>query len=318
MHRVCSLSWGSALLVAASAFCQQSAPPPAAAPALDAGRDLAQIMASGKLYHLGVPYANFVTGSGDGLDVDLVKEFCDWIGRTNDTHLEDVPVETDWPRLIPDLIGKELKVAGNGVTFTGDCPVRGDLIASGLTVLPWRRQALDFSAPTFPTQIWLLARADSALAPITPSGEITRDIQTVRGLLKPYAIMCKPNTCLDPSLYKLQEVVGEVKRFDGSLNYLAPAIINGEAEATLLDVPDALVALRKWPGKVKIIGPLSDRQTMALGFRRTSPALRAAFTTFFTEFKRSGKYVALVRKYYPTVFEHYADFFVEQGCNEPK
>ncbi|MBW1993760.1 MAG: ABC transporter substrate-binding protein, partial [Deltaproteobacteria bacterium] len=36
------------------------------------GADLQEVRKTGVLRHLGVPYANFVTGSGDGLDVELV------------------------------------------------------------------------------------------------------------------------------------------------------------------------------------------------------------------------------------------------------
>lgn len=34
--------------------------------------DLDEIKARGELRHLGIRYANFVTGSGDGFDVELV------------------------------------------------------------------------------------------------------------------------------------------------------------------------------------------------------------------------------------------------------
>nr|MBP8266208.1 hypothetical protein [Zoogloea sp.] len=37
--------------------------------------DLQDIRARGVLRHLGIPYANFVTGSGDGLDVEIVQRF---------------------------------------------------------------------------------------------------------------------------------------------------------------------------------------------------------------------------------------------------
>ncbi len=40
-------------------------------------RDLDEIKKSGVLRHLGVPYANFVTGSGDGMDVELVSDIQD-------------------------------------------------------------------------------------------------------------------------------------------------------------------------------------------------------------------------------------------------
>jgi hypothetical protein len=55
------------------------------------GSDLPEILQKGELRHLGVPYANFVTGSGDGLDVDLVKLFVQHLG------VRYVWVKTTWP-----------------------------------------------------------------------------------------------------------------------------------------------------------------------------------------------------------------------------
>jgi len=45
-----------------------------------------------------------------------------------------------------------------------------------------------------------------------------------------------PKTCLDPSLYKLEET-GLHNPVCRHLNEIAPAVVNGEAEMTILDVP---------------------------------------------------------------------------------
>ena len=42
--------------------------------------DLDEIRARGELRHLGIRYANFVTGSGDGFDVELMRGFAAHIG----------------------------------------------------------------------------------------------------------------------------------------------------------------------------------------------------------------------------------------------
>jgi ABC-type amino acid transport substrate-binding protein len=93
------------------------------------------------------------------------------------------------------------------------------------------------------------------------------------------------------------------------LNEMAPAILNHEAETTLLDVPDALIALEKWPGQLKVIGPISHNQNMAVAFRKDSPKLRAAFNEYLTMIRKDGSYNKLVEKYYPSVFLYYAEFF---------
>ncbi len=85
----------SASLIATSAYAQVAAPK----------HDLPEIKAAGQLRHLGIPYANFVTGAGDGLDVDLVKMFCRELG------VEYVYVETDWGRTISDVTGLAIAAA---------------------------------------------------------------------------------------------------------------------------------------------------------------------------------------------------------------
>lgn len=43
------------------------------------GADLKEIKAKGELCHLGIRYANFVTGAGDGFDVEIVQGFARYI-----------------------------------------------------------------------------------------------------------------------------------------------------------------------------------------------------------------------------------------------
>lgn len=270
--------------------------------ALSAG-DLPEIKQRGVIRHLGVPYANFVTGSGDGLDVELVKLFAQELG----VKYQYIP--TQWAQVIGDLSGKKVKAKGDDMEVLGQVPIRGDLIASGLTILPWRQKVLNFSSPTFPTQVWLVARADSPLNPIVPQHDIQRDIQEVKRLLKGRTLLGKVNTCLDPGLYGLKKTGAKIKLFPGSLNDLAPAVIEGEAELTLLDVADALVALEKFPGKIKVLGPITEQQKMGCAFAKTSPQLREAFNLFLVKLKSDGTYLRLVKHYYPKVFEYYRDFF---------
>jgi ABC-type amino acid transport substrate-binding protein len=187
--------------------------------------------------------------------------------------------------------------------------VRGDLIANGFTVLPWRQKAVSFSTPTFPSQIWLVARVDSKVRPIKPSGNIDTDIARSKAAMKGKNVMALKKTCLDPDLYHLEATGANVICFDGSLNELAPAIINGKAEMTILDVPDALVALEKWPGKIKILGPISHRQEMAVAFPKSSPQLRDAFNSFLKQAQRDGSYGKIVKRYYPTAYAFFPDFF---------
>jgi ABC-type amino acid transport substrate-binding protein len=265
--------------------------------------DLPDIQKKGVLRHLGVPYANFVSGAGDGLDVELVQLFARHIG------VRYVYVKTSWSTLITDLTGLRYKLTKDGVEIVGKAAIKGDIIANGFTRLSWRQQLVAFSTPTFPTQVWLVARADSTMQPIHPSEDIMKDISKVKHLLAKRVVLGVANTCTDPVLYCLDEVGAQPHTFNGTLNELAPAIIHGVAEATILDVPDALVALEKWPGSIKVIGPITPRQEMGCGFAKNAPLLRAAFNAFFEMCKTDGTYRRLVEKYYPSVFLFFPEFF---------
>ena len=123
--------------------------------------------------------------------------------------------------------------------------------------------------------------------------------------------MAMKGTCLDPNLYDLSSTKADIRLYTTSqnLNEIAPAILNGAAEATLLDIPDALVALQQWPDDIKVIGPISEQQFMGVATTKSSPELLAAFNDFFLKFKASGDYDKLVLKYYPSVYLYFGDFF---------
>ncbi|MCU0934679.1 MAG: transporter substrate-binding domain-containing protein [Gammaproteobacteria bacterium] len=269
--------------------------------------DLADMRERGVLRHLGIPYAGFVTGSGDGLDVELMQRFARYLGVRYEY------VETDWKRVIGDLTGKQVRVSGEEVEVVGDVPVRGDVIANGLTVLPWRQKLVRFSEPTFPSGVWLVAHAESRLSPIASSGSKATDIEAVRARLRGTSVLVMEKTCLDPKLYQLDGQGLDLRYYTRStnLNEMVPAVLNGDAETSLLDVPDALVALERWPGSIKIIGPVSGDQQMAVAFRPESGRLREAFNAFYRDLRRDGIYAELVRKYYPSVFQFFPAFFAE-------
>ena len=267
------------------------------------GADLLEIKERGVLRHLGVPYANFVTGSGDGMSVELMQFFAQHLG------VEYEYVETNWKNVVGDLTGKEVKAKGEDIEIIGDVPIKGDVVANGFTILPWRQKILDFSEPIFPTQVWLIANVNLSIKPIIPSGEIDKDIAATKKRLNGVSVLGVAKTCLDPALYNLEATGAEVILFTRNLNELAPAVINGEADTTILDVPDALIALEKWPGQVSVIGPISFSQKMGVGFAKTSPQLRDAFNLFLQQCKKDGTYLRLIKKYYSGVFDYYPEFF---------
>jgi glutamine transport system substrate-binding protein len=268
--------------------------------------DLDDIKARGELRHLGIRYANFVTGSGDGFDVELVQGFAEHIG------VRYTLVYSDFYTVIRDLLGKDIVRKGDDVRLEGEFPVKGDLIAAGFTVLPWREAVLLFSDPTFPSQVLLVARSQSSVKPIKGSKDLATDIAETKRLIGDNSLLVMENTCLDPGNYGLEGIGIDLRAYTKStnLNEMVPALLKQEAELTLLDVPDAILDLRKWAGQIKVIGPISEHQLLAAAFPMQAPNLRAAFNAYLHELKADGRYDALVDKYYPGIRRYFPAFFM--------
>ena len=81
-------------------------------------------------------------------------------------------VESDWNRVCGDLTGRNACLGEKGFQLLGKTAIRGDVIANGLTMLDWRKELVNFSEPTFPSAVWLVAKASSTLSPIHPSGNL--------------------------------------------------------------------------------------------------------------------------------------------------
>lgn len=271
--------------------------------------DLKEIQARGEIRHLGIRYANFVTGDGDGFDVDLVKGFAKHIG------VKYQLVYSDFYNVIRDLLGKNAVRKGDEVILEGDYPVKGDIIATGFTVLPWRERVLLYSEPTFPSQVLLISRADSPYQPIRESGSLEKDIQQTKSMIGKKSLLVMERTCLDPANYGLKGMGIDLRAYNRStnLNEMVPALLNKEAELTLLDVPDAILDLQKWAGKIKVIGPISDEQQLAAAFPKSSPELRAAFNEYLRKIKADGSYDKLVNKYFPGIRRYFPDFFARKN-----
>ncbi|MBK5967033.1 ABC transporter substrate-binding protein [Thiocystis minor] len=270
--------------------------------------DLKDIQERGELRHLGIRYANFVTGAGDGFDVELIQGFAREIG------VDYTLVYSDFYNVIRDLLGKDVVRKGDEVTLEGDYPVKGDMIATGFTVLPWREAVLLYSQPTFPSQVLLVARSNSSFTPIKGSNDLAADIGETKSLIGKNSLLVMERTCLDPGNYGLKGSGIDLKSYTKStnLNEMVPALLNEEAELTLLDVPDAILDLRKWAGRIKVIGPISEHQKLAAAFPKDAPELRAAFDAYLVKIKADGLYDQLVDKYYPGIRRYFPDFFASQ------
>jgi ABC-type amino acid transport substrate-binding protein len=271
--------------------------------------DLKEIQARGELRHLGIKYANFVTGAGDGFDVELAQGFAKSIG------VKYTLVYSDFYNVIRDLLGKDVVRNGAEVTLTGNFPVKGDMIATGFTMLPWREAVLIYSQPTFPSQVLLVARADSKFKPIKGSKDLPADILETKALIGKNSLLVMDRTCLDPANYGLKGAGIDLRAYtkNTNLNEMVPALLNKEAELTLLDVPDAILDLKKWAGQIKVIGPISEHQRLAAAFPKDAPELRKAFDEYLVKIKADDTYDKLVDKYYPGIRRYFPEFFAKKS-----
>ncbi len=276
---------------------------------LSCAADLKEIKARGEIRHLGIKYANFVTGDGDGFDVELVKGFATHIG------VKYQLVYTDFYNVIRDLLGKNVVRKGEEVSLEGDFPVRGDIIATGFTMLPWREKVVIYSEPTFPSQVLLLTKASAPYKPIKGSSDLLKDINETKAMIGSKSLLVMEKTCLDPANYGLKSSGVDLRAYTKStnLNEMVPALLNGDAEFTLLDVPDAILDLKKWSGKIKVLGPISEEQQLAAAFPKEATELRAAFNDYLKMIKADGSYDKLVNKYYPGIRRYFPEFFAKKN-----
>src|SRR6202022_4754800 len=102
------------------------------------------------------------------------------------------------------------------------------------------------SDPTLPSQVRLVAPAESNLQPIEGSSDLATDIAKTRMAIGSRSVLVMERTCLDPTNYGLVNVGLDLKSYNKSanLNEMVPAMLNKEAKPTLLDVPAPISVLR--------------------------------------------------------------------------
>ncbi len=268
--------------------------------------DLAAVRQAGVLRHLGVRYANFVTADGSGFDAELVQGFAKSIGVRYQL------VTSDFYNVLQDLLGADFAREGDEVRVrAGSRPVRGDLIASGLTVLPWRQKLVLFSTPTFPSQVMLVTRAESAVKRVGKQARVQDEIAQTRAVLGRRSLLVMEQTCLDPVNYGMTSASFDLRRHKptSNLDEMVPALLGGAAEFVLLDVPDVVLDLQRWAGRIQVVGPISEVQDLAVAFPKSSPQLRSAFEAYLAQLRRDGRYDRLVDKYYPGIRLYFPAFF---------
>lgn len=132
--------------------------------------------------HIGIPYANIMTGGGGGLDAGWIQFFAKSIG---------LHVPTTWQDALLDLKGTH--VWGEALT------VKGDVIDCVMTIPRARRELVSFEPLTFVSQIWLVATHDSSITPIISTGDVEPHIVEVNSRIRDVEVPGVADPCLDPA-----------------------------------------------------------------------------------------------------------------------
>ncbi|MCT4628113.1 transporter substrate-binding domain-containing protein [Halodesulfovibrio sp.] len=264
---------------------------------------LSEIRARGELRHLGVPYARFADNNADGLDCLLIRRFAEHLG------VKYTFISTNWENAISDLTGINPYSPDQSLAVR---PPKGDLLANGFTILPQRERFVLFSHPTFTAQVWLLAKANADIQPISPTGNIQADIEKTVAKTIGKTVYGIEKICIDVNLFpSLRQAAGSAENIPLHTFHQPLSFVTSEYNIFLMESPSALMALGSWPYTFKIIGPVAKPQNMGVAFAKDSAELRDEFNRFFEQFWKSGEYQKLVNCYFPNSFIYFNKFFTK-------
>jgi membrane-bound lytic murein transglycosylase F len=227
--------------------------------------DLDQIKKAGELRVLVVDGAPVFINLGSQGDPGMEREILDGFARLHGLRIRLVPVP-EWKDLIPYLLeGK------------------GDLVGGGVGDLPVRRRQINFTSEVFPTRDVVVTRKPT---PVIMSLEQLRKVKvgTIRGT-------------------GLADRVAEVKVPKANVDDEVPstgfaeALQSGRVVALVDGVEDALL-LQKADPDIEMGMFLGPPHSLAFGVRKDSPALRAALSTYITNFRKTPTWNRLVVKYF--------------------
>jgi hypothetical protein len=90
--------------------------------------------------------------------------------------------------------------------------------------------------------------------------------------------------------------------------YVRSQKITGVAENLELNYIET--ALRRFPGKIKILGAINGKGDMGFCISKESPQLLASFNEFLSELKARGKLSELIQTNYPGIEKHFPEVII--------
>ena len=208
------------------------------------------------------PYPPFEFGKApdyDGFDIDMTNAIADKLGL--ETKYQDTAFDT---------------------IFTDVAQGKFDLVASASSITPERQQTVNFSDPYYEAEQALLVAPGS-------------DIKTVEDLAG--KTVAAQDGTTGETFANDETDAGQVRGFPNGPASIA-ALVNGQAEATIIDQPVAQDALDKGQTGFEIATTIPTGDIYGLALSKKSPALLSAVNGALSELKTDGGLDKIYQKWF--------------------
>ncbi len=208
------------------------------------------------------PYPPFEFGKApdyDGFDIDMTNAIADKLGL--ETKYQDTAFDT---------------------IFTDVAQGKFDLVASASSITPERQQTVNFSDPYYEAEQALLVAPGS-------------DIKTVEDLAG--KTVAAQDGTTGETFANDETDAGQVRGFPNGPASIA-ALVNGQAEATIIDQPVAQDALDKGQTGFEIATTIPTGDIYGLALSKKSPALLSAVNGALAELKTDGGLDKIYQKWF--------------------
>lgn len=207
------------------------------------------------------PPFEFVNEKGQyvGFDMDLIRLIGAELGM--DVRI----VNTSFDGLIPGLMANQF-----------------DCIIAGMTVTDERAKSVAFSTPYFNAgQVIVVRTNDQSIHGV---GDLKGKVVTTQLGTTGQLVVDKMTGLKEHRVFNtVPEAVQEV--------------LQGRADAAVIDLPVAADFLRSQPGKFKIVGKPFTNEVYAIAVRKDNPALLAKINQALKQIEASGKFDALYKEW---------------------
>ena len=209
-----------------------------------------------------IPYAPFEMGQAPdytGFDIELVNDIAERLDL--ETKIEDTAFDT---------------------IFTDVAQGKFDMVASAATITPEREQAVNFSDPYFESEQALL---------VPPGSDIT-SVEDLSG-----ATVAAQDGTTGEAYANDETDAGQVRGFPTGAAAIA-AVVNGQAEAAIIDAPVAEDAASKGQSGFEIATNIPTGEYYGFAFAKDTPELLSAVNGALSDLIEDGTYEKLFKKYF--------------------